>query len=85
LSRPFLQYHASIAASRVANTLPGEMVPIEVLLPYSENARQAEFHAHGNVDSVDYRGDGVLMRGALPRRLLPKFDRFRLPGVNRSA
>src|SRR6202048_4557176 len=69
----------------IAQALPGEMIAIEVLLPYTENARQAEFHAHGNVDTVDYRGDGVLMRGALPRRLLPKFDRFRVPGVNRSA
>jgi GTP-binding protein HflX len=69
----------------IAETLPGEMIAIEVLLPYTENARQAEFHAHGNVELVDYRGDGVLMRGALPRRLLPKFDPFRFPGVNRSA
>jgi GTP-binding protein HflX len=61
----------------IAQTLPGEMVSIEVLLPYSENARQAEFHAQGNVDVVDYRGDGVMMRGAIPRRLLPKFDRFK--------
>jgi GTP-binding protein HflX len=69
----------------IAETLPGEMVPIEVLLPYTENARQAEFHAHGNVDAVDYRGDGVLMRGAVPRRLLARFDQFRTHGVDRSA
>jgi len=37
------------------------------------------------VEAVDYRGDGVLMRGALPRRLLTKFDPFRFPGVDRSA
>jgi len=61
----------------IAQTLPGEMVSIEVLLPYTENARQAEFHAQGNVVAVDYRGDGVVIRGALPRRLLPKFDRFK--------
>lgn len=66
----------------IARALPGDMVPIEVLLPYSENARQAEFHAQGNVEAVDYRGDGVAMRGALPRRLLPKFDPFRLAGPN---
>ena len=61
------------------------MVPIEVLLPYTENARQAEFHAHGNVETVDYRGDGVLMRGAIPLRLLSKFVRFRTTGIDRSA
>jgi 50S ribosomal subunit-associated GTPase HflX len=69
----------------VAETLPGEMVPIEVLLPYTENARQAEFHAQGNVETVDYRGDGVLMRGTIPRRLLARFDPFRTTGVDRSA
>jgi GTPase len=61
----------------IAETLPGDLVRIEVLLPYSENARQAEFHAHGNVEAVDYRADGVAMRGLLPRRLLPRFDRFK--------
>jgi GTP-binding protein HflX len=61
----------------IAQTLPADLVAIEVLLPYSENARQAEFHAQGMVDAIDYRADGVAMRGALPRRLLPKFDRFR--------
>jgi GTPase len=63
----------------IAETLPGDLVRIEVLLPYSENARQAEFHAHGNVETVDYRADGVAMRGMLPRRLLPRFDRFKAP------
>lgn len=62
----------------VAQALPGDLVAIEVLLPYTENARQAEFHAQGNVDAVDYRADGVAMRGQLPRRLLPKFDRFKV-------
>jgi GTPase len=61
----------------IAETLPFDLVRIEVLLPYSENARQAEFHAHGNVEAVDYRADGVAMRGMLPRRLLPRFDRFK--------
>jgi GTP-binding protein HflX len=66
----------------IADTLPGELVPIEVLLPYSENGRQAEFHAHGNVEAVDYRAEGVAIRGALPRRLLPRFDRFRTASLN---
>jgi GTP-binding protein HflX len=65
--------------SAIAEALPGELVAIDVLLPYSENARQAEFHAHGNVESVDYRPDGVVIRGRIPRRLLPRFDSFRRP------
>jgi GTP-binding protein HflX len=66
----------------VALTLPGDLVAIEVLLPYTENARQAEFHAQGNVDAVDYRADGVAMRGTVPRRLLAKFDPFRIDAPN---
>ena len=85
LAEDWSPYRAVVLGRAVAETLPGEMVTIEVLLPYTENARQAEFHAHGNVDSVDYRGDGVLMRGAIPRRLLSRFDEFRTTGVDRSA
>src|SRR5207237_9905359 len=61
--------------SAIAQTLPGEMVRIEVLLPYTCNARQAEFHAPGNVEADDYRPDAVAMRGPLRRRLLTKHDR----------
>jgi GTP-binding protein HflX len=60
----------------IAQTLPGDFVAIEVVLPYSQNARQAEFHARGKVEAVDYRADGVAMRGRLPRRLLPRFEPF---------
>jgi GTPase len=71
----------------IAQALPGELIAVDVLLPYSENARQAEFHAHGNVESVDYRPDGVAIRGRLPRRLLARFDSFRrpAPGTEESA
>src|SRR5438477_10724516 len=60
----------------IAEVLPGDFVPVEVVLPYSQNARQAEFHARGKVEAVDYRADGVAMRGRLPRRLLPRFEPF---------
>ena len=60
----------------IGEVLPGDFVPIEVVLPYSQNARQAEFHARGKVEAVDYRADGVAMRGRLPRRLLPRFEPF---------
>ncbi len=60
----------------VIEHLPGDLIEIDVLLPYSENARQAEFHAQGNVSNVEYRGDGVAIRGQLPRRLLPRFEPY---------
>ncbi len=62
----------------IARALPGEFVGVEVVLPYSENARQAQFHALGQVDTVEYRADGVAIRGRLPRGLLPRFTRFRV-------
>ena len=60
----------------VIEHLPGDLVEIDVLLPYTENARQAEFHAQGNVSNVEYLGDGIAIRGQLPRRLLPRFEPF---------
>jgi GTP-binding protein HflX len=60
----------------VIEHLPGDLVEIDVLLPYSENARQAEFHAQGNVSKVEYLGDGVAIQGQLPRRLLPRFEAY---------
>ncbi|MDQ6710673.1 MAG: GTPase HflX [Candidatus Dormibacteraeota bacterium] len=60
----------------VIKHLPGDLVDIVILLPYTENARQAEFHAQGNVAAVEYRPDGVAMRGQLPRRLLSRFEPF---------
>jgi GTP-binding protein HflX len=64
----------------IAAVLPGEFVDIEVLLPYAENARQAEFHARGQVEAVDYRPDGVAIRGRLPRRLLARFSPYQIDG-----
>jgi len=61
----------------IITRLPGDLIEIEVLLPYTQNARQAEFHAQGNVQAVEYRADGIAMRGQLPRRLLPRFEPFR--------
>lgn len=66
----------------IASVLPGDFVPIEVLLPYAENARQAEFHQVGQVESLEYRGDGVSLRGRLPRRVLPRFEPFRVDGAD---
>ena len=60
----------------VTEHLPGDLVEIDVLLPYSENARQAEFHAQGNVSKVEYLGDGVAIQGQLPRRLLSRFEAY---------
>ncbi len=64
----------------IAQALPGDFVPIELFLPYSENAREAQFHALGKVDAIEYRADGVAIRGRLPRRVLPRFTRFRAGG-----
>jgi GTP-binding protein HflX len=60
----------------ISETSPGDFVTVEVLLPYDQPARQAEFHARGKVEKIDYRADGVAIRGLLPRRLLPRFEPF---------
>ncbi len=60
----------------ISEASPGDFVAVEVLLPYDQPARLAEFHARGKVEMVDYRADGVAIRGLLPRRLLPRFEPF---------
>ena len=60
----------------ISETSPGDFVTVEVLLPYDQPARQAEFHARGRVEKIGYRADGVAIRGLLPRRLLPRFEPF---------
>ena len=69
----------------IAGALPGDFVAVEVVLPYSQNARQAEFHARGKVEAVDYRAEGVAMRGQLPRRLLARFEPFLVRATDEAA
>ncbi len=57
----------------IGELLAADMVPIDALIPYAEGARQAEFHARGQVEREEFLPAGVAMRGKLPRGLAARF------------
>jgi GTP-binding protein HflX len=60
----------------IAALLAGDMVKVEALIPYDQGARQAEFHANGQIESEDFLPTGVAIRGKLPRHLAARFARY---------
>ncbi len=62
----------------LADLLAGDMVAVEALIPYRDGARQAEFHARGQVEEEEFRPAGVFIRGRLPRPIAARFARYRL-------
>jgi GTP-binding protein HflX len=57
----------------IGELLAGDMVSVEALIPYADGARQAEFHARGQVEQEEFLPAGVAMRGKLPRQLAARF------------
>ncbi|HEY70241.1 MAG TPA: GTPase HflX [Anaerolineae bacterium] len=55
------------------------MVQIEVFLPYSAMALQSLMHAEGSVEFTEHKQDGVLIRGRIPKQLVAKFRKYRMP------
>ncbi len=58
--------------------LAPDMVAVEALIPYQEGARQAEFHAHGQVEREEFLPNGVAIRGKLPRSVAARFQPYRV-------
>jgi GTP-binding protein HflX len=48
--------------------------PLTVLIPYNRGELISLFHERGQVSSEEHGPDGALLKGRLPRRLLPHFD-----------
>lgn len=53
-----------------------KMVPIRVVLPYSEGALIALFHDQGIVEMSENNRSDVLMEGSIPTRYLTRFQPF---------
>ncbi len=51
---------------------------IRVQLPYKRGDLLSLFHERGQVDSEEHLGDGVVLNGRLPPRLLPYFEPYQL-------
>ena len=51
---------------------------LQVKLPYKRGDLVSLFHERGQVESEEHGGDGVMMNGRLPHRLLPYFEPYRI-------
>lgn len=60
----------------ITEKLTESMTSLTALVPYAEAGLAALFRQHGSVEEEDFRQNGILIRGKLPRRLLDQFQRF---------
>lgn len=60
----------------------GQLVPVQVKLPYKRGDLVSLFHERGQVDAEEHAADGVLIYGRLPERLTPYFEPYLLEQIN---
>jgi GTP-binding protein HflX len=58
------------------------MVEMSVSLPYKHGRLISVFHDLGKVDSIDYDQDRILIKGRLPKRLVPEFSPYRVSPIH---
>jgi GTPase len=54
------------------------LASIAVMLPYRRGDLVSLFHERGQVDTEEHLGEGILIRGRVPPRLVPYFSQYRL-------
>jgi GTPase len=69
-----------LLTDRIAQVLAdqGAFVDLQVLVPYTEANLVDLFHRRGHVQDADYREDGTLLTGRIPRNLAARFDPYRV-------
>ncbi len=60
----------------ISKMLFDDYTPVEVFLPYKEGGLIALFHEQGRVERVEHLRGGVMIKGALPGRLLARYKPF---------
>lgn len=60
----------------------GQLVPVQVKLPYKRGDLVSLFHERGQVDAEEHAADGVVIYGRLPERLTPYFEPYLLEHIN---
>ena len=61
---------------RIDTHLATIMLPLEVLIPYTETELVNLFHENGIVIRQEHRAGGTLLAGRLPRALLHQFQPY---------
>jgi GTPase len=76
-----------LLTQRIAEELvqQGAFIDVEVLVPYTEAQLVDLFHRRGHVTEAEYREDGTVLAGRIPRNLAARFEPFRItPSVRES-
>jgi GTP-binding protein HflX len=60
----------------IQETLSAALSPFKALIPYSDSELVALVHEKGIVEREDHTGEGTVIEGRLPKRLLSAFSRF---------
>lgn len=60
----------------VAGRLRQSMVPVRLLIPYSQGELVSRFHEYGHVDKEEYTENGTRMLGRLPVKMAGRFRRY---------
>lgn len=54
------------------------MQPLTIKLPYNRGDLLSLYHERGFVDSEEHQGDGIIIHGRIPDRLMPYFVEYQL-------
>jgi GTP-binding protein HflX len=58
------------------------MVEMSVSLPYKHGRLISVYHDLGKVDRIDYDQDRILIKGRLPKRLVPEFSPYQVSPIH---
>lgn len=64
--------------SIVEDSLSGLLVPVELLIPYSNGNEVNVIHEVGSIEIIDYRQNGTYMMGRVPRSLAMKLEKYNI-------
>lgn len=64
--------------SKIESLLIGQMVSMEVMIPYRANELVALWHERGMISSEEFGADGTTIRGAMPQQYIHRYHQYRL-------
>ncbi len=64
--------------ARVEEALQESMIPVRVLLPYSEAELLHQLHERGSVEREEHTGEGTLLEGRVPVWLVGRLEDYRI-------
>lgn len=64
--------------SVVEQAMAGLLMPIEVIIPYSDGVELNAVHEQGNVETVDYRENGTYVKALVPNSIANRLEKYSL-------